>query len=92
MDANFRLARQDVSNDSADPGLSRGWAYFVENTKYRQHLKDNDDLPQEVRVIFPLSLSNDLQPSDCASHTAVNNNFKHPRGLAATGIAAVDCA
>ena len=52
MDANFRLARRNVSNDTVDPGLSHGWSYFVEDTKYRQHLKENDDLPQEVRFSY----------------------------------------
>ncbi|KDR84201.1 hypothetical protein GALMADRAFT_56241, partial [Galerina marginata CBS 339.88] len=39
LDANFRLKRKNVSNDKADPGLSKGWAYVVEETKYKAHLK-----------------------------------------------------
>ena len=39
LDANFRLKRKNVSSDKADPGLSKGWAYIVEETKYKAHLE-----------------------------------------------------
>ena len=39
LDANFRLKRKNVSSDEADPGLSKGWAYTVEETKYKAHLE-----------------------------------------------------
>jgi hypothetical protein len=48
MDANFRLARKNKSSEEADPTLCQGTAYFVEQSKYQQHLKENDHLPQEV--------------------------------------------
>jgi Kyakuja-Dileera-Zisupton transposase len=48
LDANFRLQREDVSSDKADPGLSKGYSYFVEETKYKAHLKEHSELPQEV--------------------------------------------
>ena len=35
LDANFRLKRKNVSSNRIDPGLSKGWAYFVEDVKYR---------------------------------------------------------
>lgn len=38
MDANFRLKRKNVSTNEADPGLNRGCAYFVEETKYKEYL------------------------------------------------------
>lgn len=38
MDANFRLKRKNVSSDRADPGLNSGWAYFVEEKKYKLYL------------------------------------------------------
>ena len=41
LDANFRLKRKNVSNHKADPGLSHGWSYFVEETTYREHLKNH---------------------------------------------------
>lgn len=39
LDANFRLKRKNVSSQTADPGLSKGWAYFVEETAYKNHLE-----------------------------------------------------
>lgn len=39
IDANFRLKRKNVSNDKTDPGLSHGYAYFVEETAYKEYLK-----------------------------------------------------
>jgi hypothetical protein len=48
IDANFHLKRKGVSSDKVDPGLSRGWSYFVEEKAFRAHLKEFADLPQEV--------------------------------------------
>ncbi|KAG1735898.1 uncharacterized protein EDB91DRAFT_1238142 [Suillus paluster] len=39
IDANFRLKRRAISKDGIDPGLSRGWAYFVEETAYKSHMQ-----------------------------------------------------
>ncbi|KAG2111751.1 hypothetical protein DEU56DRAFT_935828 [Suillus clintonianus] len=79
IDANFRLKRKVVSTNTADPGLSRGWAYFVEEDTYKQFLEDKMDVPQEK--------------STCSSHNAVNMaDAKTNRGLAATGLGTIDCA
>ncbi|KAF8136194.1 hypothetical protein EV363DRAFT_1293923 [Boletus edulis] len=43
IDANFRLKRKVVSSDVADPGLSCGWAYFVEETAYKSYLVNAAD-------------------------------------------------
>jgi hypothetical protein len=43
LDANFRLKRKNVSSNEADPGLSKGWAYIVEDTKYKVHLELHKD-------------------------------------------------
>jgi hypothetical protein len=51
MDCNFRLSRKNVSSQEADPGLCQGTAYFVEQSKYKQHLEENDDLPQEASIL-----------------------------------------
>lgn len=51
IDANFRLKRKAVSNDSVDPSLSSGWAYFVEDEAYKGFLDSNLDNTQEV-VLF----------------------------------------
>ncbi|KAH7918389.1 hypothetical protein BV22DRAFT_1024674 [Leucogyrophana mollusca] len=79
IDANFRLKRKAVSKDSVDPGLSRGWAYFVEELAYKTHLLERIDELQEK--------------STCSSHSAVDMaDTKSSRGLAATGVGTIDCA
>ncbi|KAF8425033.1 hypothetical protein L210DRAFT_3421490 [Boletus edulis BED1] len=79
VDADFRMKRKDVSSDAADPGLNNGCAYFVEEGNYKSHISNRKDEVQEK--------------SDCTGHTAVNlADTKPSRGLAATGIGAVDCA
>ncbi|KAG1762145.1 hypothetical protein EDD22DRAFT_979916 [Suillus occidentalis] len=79
IDANFRLKRRLVSTDSKDPGLSRGWGYFVEEAKYKAHINMNSEVMQEK--------------STCVSHNAVNlADTKSSKGLAATGVGTVDCA
>jgi hypothetical protein len=42
------LQRENVSSHKADPGLSKGYSYFVEESKYKAHLLEHGDLPQEV--------------------------------------------
>ncbi|KAG2122912.1 hypothetical protein DEU56DRAFT_873540 [Suillus clintonianus] len=73
IDANFRLKRRAISKDSMDPGLSQGWAYFVEETAYKTHLQQYSGKPQEK--------------STCSSHNAVNMaDTKASQGLAATDL------
>jgi hypothetical protein len=96
IDANFRLKRRAISKDGIDPGLSRGWAYFVEETAYKSHVQQYSGKPQEVR--FPASLTilyltSITQKSTCSSHNAVNMaDTKASQGLAATGVGTIDCA
>ncbi|KAG0698532.1 hypothetical protein DFH29DRAFT_983865 [Suillus ampliporus] len=79
IDANFHLKRKFVSSDSIDPGISKGWSYFVDERAYKVYLDDHKDRNQER--------------STCASHNAVNMaDTKKARGLAATGVKTVDCA
>ncbi|KAG1884716.1 hypothetical protein F4604DRAFT_1878684 [Suillus subluteus] len=79
IDANFRLARKNVSSNKVDPGLNKGWAYFVEEKAFKKFLHDTGKQPQEK--------------SSCASHNAVNlAETKNSRGLAATGAGTVDCS
>ncbi|KAG1844600.1 hypothetical protein F4604DRAFT_1884427 [Suillus subluteus] len=79
IDANFRLAHKNVSSDRIDPGLSRGWSYFVEEKGFKEFLADVGKVPQEK--------------SACASHNAVNlAETKNSRGLAVTGAGTVDCS
>ncbi|KAF8059073.1 hypothetical protein FPV67DRAFT_1427056 [Lyophyllum atratum] len=70
IDANFRLKRKKVSSYEADPGLSKGWAYFLPEVEYKSFLKAFDKLIVQEAV-------------DAERAT---------KGLAATGVAAVDCA
>ncbi|KAG1776918.1 hypothetical protein EV702DRAFT_1179602 [Suillus placidus] len=73
IDANFRLKRRAISKDSTDPGLSHGWAYFVEEAAYKSHLQQYSGKPQEK--------------STCSSHNAVNMaDTKASQGLAATDL------
>ncbi|TFK60138.1 hypothetical protein BDN72DRAFT_872951 [Pluteus cervinus] len=77
IDANFRLKRRDVSSEAADPSLNKGWAYFVEQKAYSQHLLVHS--------------SDTQQKSTCSSHSAVNNS-RLTDGLSASGVGSVGCA
>jgi hypothetical protein len=39
VDANFRLKNRMRANEINDAPLGPGWGYWVEPTKYREHLK-----------------------------------------------------
>lgn len=59
IDANFRLKRKAVSSDDVDPGLNAGWAYFVEETKYKSYLSARSGEKQEVCVVLYLLVMSD---------------------------------
>ncbi|RDX40751.1 hypothetical protein OH76DRAFT_1459407 [Lentinus brumalis] len=82
IDANFRLKRKKVSNSEADPSLSAGCAYYVEQNGYHVHLATYDrDNPTDQREKL------------CNTHDAIKlANVKGAAGLAATGVATVDCS
>ncbi|KAF8176561.1 hypothetical protein BJ912DRAFT_1024344 [Pholiota molesta] len=42
IDANFRLKRLNVSNHQRDPGLNHGYAYVVEETRFKDYLSKFD--------------------------------------------------
>jgi len=50
LDANFCLRRHAVLNNMSDPSLSQGWAYFVEDTAFKQYLCDHKGDIQEVCI------------------------------------------
>ncbi|KAF6760814.1 hypothetical protein DFP72DRAFT_988118 [Ephemerocybe angulata] len=79
LDANFRLRRKDVSTNAADPGLSEGFAYFVEDKAFSKYVKQHAD---------------EVEPkSTCSRHDAVNLADTRPgQGYSATGVATVECA
>ncbi|KAG1894399.1 uncharacterized protein F5891DRAFT_1130931 [Suillus fuscotomentosus] len=77
IDANFCLARKNISSYTVDPGLSNGWSYFMEEKRYKTFLNEVSKQPQEK--------------STCINHNAVNlAEMKNSRGLAATGARTVD--
>ncbi|KAF8888032.1 hypothetical protein BD779DRAFT_1611372 [Infundibulicybe gibba] len=79
IDANFRLRRKDVSSDAADPSLSKGLSYFVEELEYKKYLTSSSTAPEPK--------------STCSRHDAVNlASSKRNGGVAATGVGAVVCA
>ncbi|KAG2048340.1 hypothetical protein BDR06DRAFT_976099 [Suillus hirtellus] len=55
IDANFCLARKNVSSDQMDPGLNCGWAYFMEEQQYKTFLTDVRRCPQEPLEQEPLT-------------------------------------
>lgn len=56
LDANFRLKRKNVSSQTLDPGLNRGYAYFVEEVAYKDYLERYTTEVEPVRVMFNTQL------------------------------------
>lgn len=98
IDANFRLKRKNVSTHESDPGLSKGYSYFVEETKYRQYLTNFVTEAEPVSfTVFAIHLSLIscffLQKGSCSRHDAINLSESKPgQGHAATGVGAVVCS
>ncbi|KAG2037620.1 hypothetical protein BDR03DRAFT_933871 [Suillus americanus] len=79
INTNFRLKRQNVSSDQADPSLLKGWAYFVNEKDYKAFLAKH--------------LTDVQEKSTCSSHNTVNMaDTKQSQGLVATGMGTVECA
>ncbi|KAI0685039.1 hypothetical protein C8T65DRAFT_712813 [Cerioporus squamosus] len=82
IDANFRLKRKKVSSLDLDPALNAGCAYFVERAAYQEHLNN-----------FNTGNTKDTLPGECNMHDTMKlANIKGSAGLAATGVATVDCS
>ncbi len=80
IDANFQLCCLNVSSDQSDPGLNLGYAYFVEETTFRNHI----DMFGKVIV--------KEEKSTCNNHDAVKlANSRGRHGAVATGVGAVVC-
>ncbi|KAJ3536762.1 hypothetical protein NM688_g6792 [Phlebia brevispora] len=78
IDVNFRLKRQAVSSNERDPALGSGWGYFVEDTRYREHV---------------LKYANQEDISTCTGFAAISQaNKKFSKGYAVTGIGSIVCA
>ncbi|KAG1898676.1 uncharacterized protein F5891DRAFT_1190447 [Suillus fuscotomentosus] len=79
IDTNFCLACRNVSSDIVDPGLNRGYAFFVEEHAYKDFIGSRERVVQEL--------------SSCSSHNTVNlADSRVSHGLAATGASTIDCA
>ncbi|KAG0694483.1 hypothetical protein DFH29DRAFT_786685, partial [Suillus ampliporus] len=73
MNANFCLCHYNKSSEQANPSLSKGWAYLIEQNGFKDVLDAYDSQVQEK--------------SSCASHNTVNlADTKNSQGLAAIGI------
>ncbi|KAJ8703478.1 hypothetical protein PTI98_002100 [Pleurotus ostreatus] len=80
IDANFRLKRLSASSDIRDPGLSRGFAYFVEEKKYKEFLSAYTDL------VVP-------EASTCSDYDAVKlASIRGGKGVSASGVGTIECA
>ncbi|KAJ7715056.1 hypothetical protein B0H16DRAFT_1742273 [Mycena metata] len=78
LDACFRLKRRMASSELCDPGLSTGWAYFVEQEPYRKYL---------------LSVTNETEMSTCSGLAALDYaNTKFSREYTTTGVGMGVCA
>jgi hypothetical protein len=77
-DANFKQKSRYRSGNANDPALGPGWATFVNNDAYLDHLLKTADI-DEI--------------SHCVGFAALwNANTKRAKGLRATGIGSVTCA
>lgn len=80
VDANFRLARKDVSSDDDDPGLNHGTAYVVDTAKFQAFLDK-----------FQNKIIEDK--STCNNHDAIKlAGMGRGKGLAATGMGTAQCS
>lgn len=96
IDGNFRLKRRKVSSDKRDPGLGHGWAFFVEESAFKEHLRVNWNHKQDVRTHLVSGPQHTLtrlsfQRSSCVAHDAVDKPDKEARGLAASGVVGIVC-
>ncbi|KAJ8694301.1 hypothetical protein PTI98_009225 [Pleurotus ostreatus] len=80
IDANFRLKRLSASNDTRDPSLNRGSAYFVEEVQYKDFLsKHRTKKPQE--------------DSTCNNYDAVKSaSIRGGKGTTASGVGTIECS
>ncbi|KDQ31598.1 hypothetical protein PLEOSDRAFT_1036768, partial [Pleurotus ostreatus PC15] len=80
IDANFRLKRLAASNDIRDPGLNRGYAYFVDEKKYKAFLDASGNFPPE-------------EPSTCNNYDAVKlASVRGGKGMTASGVGTIECS
>ncbi|KAG2137014.1 hypothetical protein DEU56DRAFT_871445 [Suillus clintonianus] len=76
MDTNFHLCRCNKSSEQADPSLSQGWAYFIEQSGFKDVLDTYASQKSSCASHNAINLA----------------DTKNSRGLAATGVGAIVCA
>ncbi|KDQ23111.1 hypothetical protein PLEOSDRAFT_1017784, partial [Pleurotus ostreatus PC15] len=80
IDANFRLKRLAASNNVRDPGLNKGYAYFVDEKKYKAFLNATGSLPPE-------------EPSTCNNYDAVKlATIRGGKGMTTSGVGTIECS
>ena len=80
IDANFRLKRMNVSSDERDPGLNHGFAYVVENKKFKTYLREYDNRIAEEK-------------STCNNHDAIKSaSMRGGKGTDASGMGTTECS
>ncbi|KAF8240374.1 hypothetical protein L208DRAFT_1233931 [Tricholoma matsutake] len=79
IDVNFHLKHLNVSSQERDPGLNHGFAYVVDETKFKCYLEEfSNKIPDDV--------------STCNNHDALKSASMHGgKGTAASGVGTVDC-
>ncbi|KAF8907161.1 hypothetical protein CPB85DRAFT_1223639 [Mucidula mucida] len=78
IDANFRLRNAVVSTAERDPPLGDGWAFFVEQAPYNEHVR---------------SFVSQEDMATCSGFKATFlADLKNAKGLRTTGIAGVTCS
>ncbi|KAF8066722.1 hypothetical protein FPV67DRAFT_1768075 [Lyophyllum atratum] len=80
IDANFRLKRLKVSSAEHDPGLNHGYAYFVDDPKFKAYLQHYGPLiPDDI--------------STCSNHDAIKSaSIRGGKGVDASGVGKAECA
>ncbi|KAF8910492.1 hypothetical protein CPB84DRAFT_1743352 [Gymnopilus junonius] len=76
LDANFHLKRKIVSSHAADPGLSQGWAYFVQEDEFKNFLHKYGKLIVQERARHGGYAASGVATCDCTRH-----DMKRPNGV-----------
>ncbi|KAF8903392.1 hypothetical protein CPB85DRAFT_1377090 [Mucidula mucida] len=78
IDANFRLRNAIVSTTDRDPPLGDGWAFFIEQAPYQEHIRS--------------FVSQDDMASCSGFKATFLADLKNAKGLRTTGVAGVTCS
>ena len=93
VDANFRLKLKD--RKIKDPEIGSGWAYFVENNRYIEHVSQNTMDVEVSDFCYGCSrYSYSLKVSSCGSdfHAVNRANRRSKKDYVTSGVVACVCA